>query len=153
MEAFEVVLDAPAVIDLSVQERKEVHLVNPFKALAGWGMSAPGTEVSARTAQPGDDGLAVSDQLDDVHRDIGKRLQKWPDPVTGFCSGLRGIKLVKRCEVAATDCLNQHGNNAFVVLGRLAHGSTIGPHLMLLQSRTAHSFRPGTQSEWTFECT
>lgn len=79
-------------------------------------MPAPDTEVSTRTAQPGDDGVAISDQVDDVHGDIGKRFQKWSDPVTGFYSGLRCIKLVKRCQVPATDCLNQHGNNPLVVL-------------------------------------
>ena len=69
--------------DLAVAEPEDGHLIDPLEATPGRRVAEPLSQVGGRAGEPADDLVALADQLDDLHVDVGEADPERDDPAPG----------------------------------------------------------------------
>jgi hypothetical protein len=70
----------PRLGDQTVAHAVDVDLVDALEASSGGRVASPGTEFGGRAAEASGDLLALGDQLDDLHADVGEAFEERRDP-------------------------------------------------------------------------
>src|SRR5215213_11562454 len=91
--------------DLAVAEPEDGDLSDSLEAAPSRRLSEPFPQLGGRTGEAADDLVAFSDQLHDLHVDVGEAGPERRDPTSGGRHQLGGIQLVDDLQVATVENL------------------------------------------------
>src|SRR5581483_972027 len=124
----QVVLDAERRGQLPVLDMKDVDLIDVLEAPVGGGHPEPLAAMGPGAPEMCDDRVALGDQLDDLHLEVGEGAPKWADPPLGRQGELTGGDLVDDSWVVLGErLLEQPADQALVVLSRHGPGRRSTP--------------------------